>query len=1202
MRVAVTGSIATDHLMTFPGRFADVAGRREARQGLAVVPRRRPRRPPRRRRRQHRVRHGLLGLRPAARRRGRPRLRRLPRPGSTGTASTPRRVHVSEVAHTARFVCTTDADQNQIASFYPGAMSEARESSSARSPSGRRARPRRRRPERPRGDAPAHRRVPVPRRSRSPPTRRSSWRAWTATRSATLIDGAAYLFTNEYEAALTEQKTGWTADEVLDRVGTRVTTLGAQGRAGRAHGRADRQIAVPARGPQGRPDRRRRRVPRRLPRRAGLGPRPRALRAGRRHCSPRTSSRPSARRSTRSGSSAFLDRLAEAYGEDAAAEVGRTCGARVPEVAPPGLRRDAAEPVASSPTDAVADARGRRARGPGDLVAVGADLEPGTLLAAYRHGLFPMPVDRRGRARLVVAGPAGRPAAGRPAGQPVAARSRCVATRSRVDTALRRRGRRVRRRRGRDGAWISDDIRDAYVRLHGLGWAHSVETWRDGELVGGLYGVSRRRAVRRRVDVPPGHRRVEGRAGRAGRPAARRRRPAAAARRAVGAPTTCARSASSRSRARATCSWSPRPSPHRRRRSPPSEPDAFAARHGDLGFAFAAARLVKAGPRSPASAAADGSAKGVRSGGRGRSCCPRRPPRRRGTRGRASRTRPGRRWPPPGRRRAASTTAPAGVARGLAGQVDDRQRAQPPACVDRRLGGRRSQPGSTPASARSRATTPGSTREEPVDVVRGRCRGRARPARCRATARPSRPARARARGCSRVHDDPELTANPARSSSVTQRLAVDVQAGERDEVGEPVVGVADDLDVGDGRGDPLPDPVDQRAEPGVLGRRLALHRLQRGGGGDDGRDGRRSRAPGRPRARRRARGSATAHRCAPPGRRPRAGRPTCGRSRSATDQPAGTAAAAHATAPRRPAGGRPRRRTRRRPRRPAARVPTSWFADCTQASVVGSRSASVSEPATSTRPRRSTSAVRTLAPCSSRCQSAAASTLECSTADTTRAGRSPRRVAARTAPATARWLACVPEAVNETSSGRAPTAAATTARDWSSRARARRPGECRRDGVGPALVVGGEQGLAGRRMERRAGRRVEVRHARSLGRPCRCSERCAALACARRRDTRARSSDARPGPPGADRPRPEPDPGRRHTLSPTRTDGPHRRSARSHRARYALLAGLVAARPPRRAAPRTCPDWAGRAASPTRPSAASGSGRRCGSRPSSSAD
>ena len=44
-----------------------------------------------------------------------------------------------------------------------------------------------------------------------------------------LVEGAAYLFTNEYEAALIEKKTGWSSAEVLERVGVRVTTLGARG-------------------------------------------------------------------------------------------------------------------------------------------------------------------------------------------------------------------------------------------------------------------------------------------------------------------------------------------------------------------------------------------------------------------------------------------------------------------------------------------------------------------------------------------------------------------------------------------------------------------------------------------------------------------------------------------------------------------------------------------------------------------------------------------------------------------------------------------------------------------------------------------------------------------------------------------------------------------------------------------------------------
>ena len=45
-------------------------------------------------------------------------------------------------------------------------------------------------------------------------------------------------------------------------------------------------------------------------------------------------------------------------------------------------------------------------------------------------------------------------------------------------------------REGQDGTWITDDILEAYCRLHELGFAHSFETWLDGELVGGLYGIA----------------------------------------------------------------------------------------------------------------------------------------------------------------------------------------------------------------------------------------------------------------------------------------------------------------------------------------------------------------------------------------------------------------------------------------------------------------------------------------------------------------------------------------------------------------------------------------------------------------------------------------------------------------------------------------------------------------------------------------
>jgi leucyl/phenylalanyl-tRNA--protein transferase len=44
-------------------------------------------------------------------------------------------------------------------------------------------------------------------------------------------------------------------------------------------------------------------------------------------------------------------------------------------------------------------------------------------------------------------------------------------------------------RRGQDGTWISDDMRNAYINLHRHGYAHSAEAWKDGELAGGLYGI-----------------------------------------------------------------------------------------------------------------------------------------------------------------------------------------------------------------------------------------------------------------------------------------------------------------------------------------------------------------------------------------------------------------------------------------------------------------------------------------------------------------------------------------------------------------------------------------------------------------------------------------------------------------------------------------------------------------------------------------
>ena len=124
-----------------------------------------------------------------------------------------------------------------------------------------------------------------------------------------------------------------------------------------------------------------------------------------------------------------------------------------------------------------------------DLVGRGADLAPGTLLAAYRAGVFPMPYGDGSRAMSWWS----------PRDRGVLELRSLRVSRSlarsrrrmeiRVDTAF---GEVVRRCAdpAREGGWIDDDIVAAYTELHRLGWAHSVEAWAGGELVGGLYGVA----------------------------------------------------------------------------------------------------------------------------------------------------------------------------------------------------------------------------------------------------------------------------------------------------------------------------------------------------------------------------------------------------------------------------------------------------------------------------------------------------------------------------------------------------------------------------------------------------------------------------------------------------------------------------------------------------------------------------------------
>ncbi len=228
MPLLIAGSIATDHLMSFGGKFADslvveqldkislsfLVDDLEIRRGGVAA----------------NMTFGLgrLGLRPVL-------------VGAAGEDFADYRswlerngvdcssVRISETRHTARFVCTTDPTGAQIASFYPGAMSEARLIELA----------------------PIVARVGAPdfvligaddpdgmlrhteecRQRGYPfiadPSQQLAFSGGELIRG--LIDGAAILFSNEYESHMIEQKTGWSADEVLSRVGTQVTTLGKDG-------------------------------------------------------------------------------------------------------------------------------------------------------------------------------------------------------------------------------------------------------------------------------------------------------------------------------------------------------------------------------------------------------------------------------------------------------------------------------------------------------------------------------------------------------------------------------------------------------------------------------------------------------------------------------------------------------------------------------------------------------------------------------------------------------------------------------------------------------------------------------------------------------------------------------------------------------------------------------------------------------------
>lgn len=319
MRIAVTGSIATDHLMSYPGRFTDqlVADRLDQVSLSFLVD-------------ELEVRRGgiagniTFGL------------------GKLGVTSTlvgavgkdfedyrswldrhgvdTKSVYVSETKHTARFLCTTDTDHNQIASFYAGAMAEAREIElkpiadrlggldivviSANDPEA------------------------MLRHSQECRDRGYKFIADPGQQLARmggedirkLVEGAEYLFTNEYEHGLLLQSTGWTKDDVLARVGKWFTSLGPKGVQVEAKGEQPLVVEPPKEKQKGDP--------------TGVGDALRAgFLAGQHHglslerslqlgCTLATVSlETDGPQEYDFDAESFLARIAEAYGDEAAAEV-----------------------------------------------------------------------------------------------------------------------------------------------------------------------------------------------------------------------------------------------------------------------------------------------------------------------------------------------------------------------------------------------------------------------------------------------------------------------------------------------------------------------------------------------------------------------------------------------------------------------------------------------------------------------------------------------------------------------------------------------------------------------------------------------------------------------------------------------------------------------------------------------------------------
>jgi leucyl/phenylalanyl-tRNA--protein transferase len=138
---------------------------------------------------------------------------------------------------------------------------------------------------------------------------------------------------------------------------------------------------------------------------------------------------------------------------------------------------------------------GRALRSPNGLLAAGGDLSAERLLDAYRHGIFPWynegePVLWWSPDPRMVLFP-GEVKVSRSLRKRLRSRGyaiRCDSAFAEVMDAC------AGSRAGQPGTWITPAMREAYARLHRLGYAHSVETWIGGELAGGLYGVAIGRA------------------------------------------------------------------------------------------------------------------------------------------------------------------------------------------------------------------------------------------------------------------------------------------------------------------------------------------------------------------------------------------------------------------------------------------------------------------------------------------------------------------------------------------------------------------------------------------------------------------------------------------------------------------------------------------------------------------------------------